>query len=79
MKKECAGWYMNSHRRRNQDWQAYGQHRRRQRIYHNLYSPHTKHGRLQAAIRQIKQIYGDDAIITGAEYEQKNSDGLMAD
>lgn len=69
---------MSSYHRRNTDWQAYGQHRRRQRIYHNLYSPHTKHGRLQEVIKQIKRIYGDNAIMTGAEYEQKNSDGLMA-
>lgn len=68
-----------SYGRRNADWQAFGQHRRRQRIYHNLYSPHTKHGRLQAVIKQIKQLYGENAIMTGEQYEQKNSERLMAD
>lgn len=60
-----------SYRRRNTDWQAYGQHRRRRTIYHELYNPHTKYSRLQAAIRRIRQTYGENAIMTGAEYEQK--------
>lgn len=70
---------MASFRRRNSDWQAYGQHRRRAAAWFARHNPHTKWGRLQIAIAQIKRTYGEHAIMTGAEYEQKISGGLMAD
>ncbi len=70
---------MASFRRRNSDWQAYGQHRRRAGAWFARHNPHTKWGRLQIAIAQIKRTYGEHAIMTGAEYEQKISDDLVAD
>lgn len=70
---------MTSLRRRNTDWQAYGQHRRRSAEWFARHNPHTKWGQLQAAIQEIKQKYGDNAIMTGAEYEQKNTQRFMAD
>ncbi|MFC3875392.1 hypothetical protein [Neisseria musculi] len=70
---------MSSFRRRNSDWQAYGQWRRRAAVWFARPNPHTQWGRLQEAIAEIKRIHGDKAIMTGAEYEQKISDGRMAD
>lgn len=62
---------MSSHRRRNSDWQAYGQHRRRHQVFYERRAAQTKAGRLEDAVGRIKRQFGDDAIMTGAEYEQR--------
>lgn len=71
---------MGSFKRRNSDWQAYGQWRRRGKVWFERHRARpNKQERLQTALADIKRIYGKNAIMTGAEYEQKISDGLDAD
>lgn len=81
MKKECAGWYMNSHRRRNQDWQAFGQHRRRKTKYFALCRPLNeaeKRARLEKALHDINAKYGENTIRVGKN-ENEMENGNMAD
>lgn len=65
---------MGSFKRRNTDWQAFGQWRQsRRRRYHKFWVKESKEEKLEEAVAEIRRKYGQDAIKRG-DGEDGNGD-----